>query len=140
LRNNPCGIWYANLQEVSVDSEHEVTFHLSKPQPTLIVLLASGMAPVYPCHVSSKDMRINPIGTGPFKFVEFKSNDTIKLVHNPYYWKPGRPYLDAIEWRIMSSRVTRPLIARQDWSERRHARQGAKWPTTVVEPSLPCYI
>jgi peptide/nickel transport system substrate-binding protein len=30
-------------------------------------------------------------------------------VRNPDYWKPGRPYLDAIEWRIVSSLATRTL-------------------------------
>ena len=109
FRKNPRRVWYTNLQEVTVDSEHQATFHLSKPQPALIALLASGMGPVYPCHVAAKDMRLNPVGTGPFKFVEFKSNDSIKLVRNPDYWKPGRPYLDAIEWRIMSSKATRLL-------------------------------
>jgi peptide/nickel transport system substrate-binding protein len=67
------------------------------------------MGPVYPCHVAAKDMRLNPVGTGPFKFVEFKSHNSIKLVRNPDYWKPGRPYLDAIEWRIVSSLATRTL-------------------------------
>ena len=42
-------------------------------------------------------MRQHPIGTGPFKFVEYKPNQGIKLVRNPDYWKPGRPYLDGIE-------------------------------------------
>ena len=49
-----------------------MTFHLSRPQPALLALLASGYSPVYPCHVSRRDMRTHPIGTGPFKFVEFK--------------------------------------------------------------------
>ena len=39
-----------------------------------------------------------PIGTGPFKFVEFKPNELIKIVRNPDYWKKDRPYLDAIEY------------------------------------------
>ena len=39
-------------------------------------------------------MRTKPIGTGPFKFVEFKPNESIKVARNPDYWKPGRPYLD----------------------------------------------
>ena len=51
-------------------------------------------------------MRQHPIGTGPFKFVEFKPNEQIKLVKNPDYWKKGRPYLDAIEYRIMPNRST----------------------------------
>jgi peptide/nickel transport system substrate-binding protein len=51
-------------------------------------------------------MRTAPIGTGPFKFVEYKQNEGIKLVRNTDYWKPGRPYLDAIEYTIIPSRGT----------------------------------
>ena len=51
-------------------------------------------------------MRTKPIGTGPFKFVEFKPNELIKLARNPDYWKQGRPYLDAIEYTIMANRST----------------------------------
>ncbi len=51
-------------------------------------------------------MRQHPIGTGPFKFVEYKPNEHISLVRNPDYWKPGRPYLDAIEWTIIPNRST----------------------------------
>jgi len=46
-------------------------------------------------------MRQHPIGTGPFKFGEFKPNESIKLVRNPDYWKPGRPYLDGAEYTII---------------------------------------
>ena len=72
-------------------------------------MFASGYTPVYPCHVSTKDMRTNPIGTGPFKFVEFKRGDSIKFVRNPDYWKKGKPYLDAIEWKVIENRSTRIL-------------------------------
>jgi peptide/nickel transport system substrate-binding protein len=54
-------------------------------------------------------MRTHPIGTGPFKFVEFKPNELIRVARNPDYWKPGRPYLDAIEWPIVPSIATRIL-------------------------------
>ena len=47
-------------------------------------------------------MRQHPIGTGPFKFVEFKPNERIKVARNPDYWKPGRPYLDGIEYTIIA--------------------------------------
>jgi len=109
LRRNPRGIWYEHLTEVSLNGDYEVTFNLSQPQPSLLAMLASGYTPVYPCHVSARDMRINPIGTGPFKFVEFKSNESIRLAKNSDYWNEGLPYLDAIEWRIVPSRSTRIL-------------------------------
>ena len=51
-------------------------------------------------------MRTHPIGTGPFKFVEFKANESIKLTRNPDYWKKGLPYLDGIEFTIIPNRST----------------------------------
>ena len=82
---------------------------MSAPQPSLPVLLASAFSVVYPCHVSQAIMRTRPIGTGPFKFVEFKRANSIRLVRNPDYWKKDRPYLDEITFRMIDSRATRML-------------------------------
>jgi peptide/nickel transport system substrate-binding protein len=106
LRVNPRKSWYRNLDEVKVDGDYQVTFYLKRPQPAFIALLASGWSPVYPCHVTPRDMRTHPIGTGPFKFVEFKPNETIRVARNPDYWKPGRPYLDGIEFTIIKNPST----------------------------------
>ena len=51
-------------------------------------------------------MRQHPIGTGPFKFGEFKPNEYIKVGRNPEYWKSGRPYLDGIEYTVIPNRST----------------------------------
>src|SRR5207244_3353544 len=109
LRVNPRKSWYRNLDEVVAGGDHQVTFRLKRPQPSFIALLASGFAPVYPCHVSARDMRQHPIGTGPFKFVEFKPNEHIKVTKNPDYWKPGRPYLDGIDYTILREDAPRNL-------------------------------
>jgi peptide/nickel transport system substrate-binding protein len=109
FRVNPRKAWYRNLQEVVVNGDYDVTFQLKRPQPAFLALLASGFSPVYPCHVSPKDMRQNPIGTGPFKFVEFKPNEGIRLARNPDYWKPGKPYLDGIEYTIIRNMSTAVL-------------------------------
>src|SRR5439155_3318129 len=90
LRINPRKAWYRTLDEVTTNGDYEATFVMKRPQPAFIALLASGFSPVYPCHVSPRDMRQRPIGTGPFKFVEFKPNESIKLARNPDYWKQGR--------------------------------------------------
>src|SRR6516162_7492635 len=105
LRTNPRKSWYRNLDSVSTKDD-TVTFHLKRPQPAFIVLLASGYSPVYPCHVPAQDMRQHPIGTGPFKFASYKPNESIKLIRNEQYWKEGRPYLDGIEWTIIPNRST----------------------------------
>src|SRR5208283_313462 len=109
FRINPRKSWYWNLDRVTSNGDHEATFHLRQPQPALLALLASGYSPVYPCHVPPQDMRRHPIGTGPFKFVSYRPNESIKLVRNPDYWKPGRPYLDGIEWTIIPNRSTAML-------------------------------
>ena len=106
LRINPRKAWYNNLAEVTTNGDYEATFVLKRPQPAFIALLASGMSPVYPCHVSPAQMRQHPIGTGPFKFVEFKPNEHIRLTRNPDYWKKDRPYLDGVEYTILRDRST----------------------------------
>jgi hypothetical protein len=106
LRANPRKAWYQNVETVTADADLTATFHLKRPQPAIIALLASGYAPVYPCHVPPRDMRQHPIGTGPFKFVEFKPNEYIKVARNPDYWKRDRPYLDGIEYTVIPNRST----------------------------------
>ena len=109
FHRNPRRVWYSKLQDVSINGDDEATFELSEPQPSLPVLLASAFSPVYPCHVPQSVMRTRPVGTGPFKFVEFKRGDSIRLVRNPDYWKKDRPYLDEITFRMIDSRATRML-------------------------------
>jgi peptide/nickel transport system substrate-binding protein len=106
LRVNPRKSWYRNLESVSVDNDYQVTFNLKRPQPSFIALLASGWSPIYPCHVPARDMRLKPIGTGPFKFVEFKPNESIKVTKNTEYWKKGHPYLDGIEYTFIANPST----------------------------------
>src|SRR6478735_4550570 len=106
LRKNPRISWYWNLQEVTTNGDREVTFHLGQPQPSLLILLASGYSPVYSCHVPTAQMRTKPIGTGPFKLAEFKQKEIIKLARNTDYFKKGKPYLDAIEMPIVPARGT----------------------------------
>src|SRR5712691_1953039 len=109
LRINPRKSWFTNLKEVTTKGDYEVTFHLTRPQASFLAMLATGWTPMYPCHVPPAQMRLRPIGTGPFKFVEFKPNEVIKVARNPDYWKPDRPYLDGIEYPIIKDVSTRLL-------------------------------
>lgn len=118
LRLDPRKSWYSNLAQVTTNGDYEVTFHLKRPQPAFVALLASGYSVVYPCHVPPAEMRQHPIGTGPFKFVEFKPNERITLTRNRDYWKKGRPYLDGIEYTIIRDPATANLAfitGKLDW-------------------------
>src|SRR5712675_2436696 len=106
FRKNPRKDWYAELTEVTTEGDLQATFHLKRPQPAILSMLASGYTPIYACHVSAAQQRTNPVGTGPFKFVELKQNESIKLTKNPDYFKKGLPYLDGIEFTIIPNRST----------------------------------
>jgi peptide/nickel transport system substrate-binding protein len=129
LRINPRRSWYGNVEEIETDGDYEATFVLRHPQPALLALLASGFAPVYPCHVSPRDMRSHPIGTGPFKFLEFRPNESIRVTRNPDYWKQGRPYLDGVEFTIIPNRST-ALLAFEA------GKFDMTWPFDVAIPLL----
>src|SRR6516225_1386088 len=105
LRINPRKAWYGNLERVTTNSDYEIVFHLKRPQPSFLMLLASGFSAIYPCHVAPSQMRQHPIGTGPFKFVEFEPNQSIRVTRNPNYWKPDRPYLDGVDYTIIRNTV-----------------------------------
>jgi len=109
FRKNPRKVWYHNVEAVTASGDHEVSFQLKAPQPSFLALLASGYSPIYPCHVSQRDMRGKSVGTGPFKLVEFKRGEAVTLVRNPDYWKKGLPLLDRIEYRVIDNRSTRVL-------------------------------
>jgi peptide/nickel transport system substrate-binding protein len=106
LRLNYRETWWVNVANTTTKGPLEATLHLKRPQPAILALLASGDTPIYPCHVPPRDMRQHPIGTGPFKFEDYKPNQYIKIARNPDYWKPGRPYLDGIEYDIIPNRST----------------------------------
>ena len=56
---------------------------------------------------SFPDYAQNPVGTGPFKFVEYVPNTRVVLEKNPDYWEEGLPYLDGIEMTIASDDTSR---------------------------------
>ncbi|MFX4404419.1 ABC transporter substrate-binding protein, partial [Acinetobacter baumannii] len=41
----------------------------------------------------------HPVGTGPFKFVEWKQTDYVKVEKFDGYWKQGYPKVDEIIWK-----------------------------------------
>jgi peptide/nickel transport system substrate-binding protein len=90
IRKNPRKLWYSNLKEVQDQRRHRG--HLrARPAAALVPVDArGGYSPVYACHVPDRVMRSKPIGTGPFKVVDFKRNESIKLVRNPGLLEEGQ--------------------------------------------------
>jgi peptide/nickel transport system substrate-binding protein len=107
LRVNPRKLWYDNVESIDATEPQSVMFRLKRPQPSLLLMLASGYSPIYPAHVSLSELRTKCIGTGPFKLKEYRQGELIELMKNSDYFVKGRPYLDGIRYTIIKERGTR---------------------------------
>lgn len=107
LRLNPRKDWYANLEAVENPDPHTVVFRLKRPQPSLLLMLASGYTPVYAAHVPPASYRTGCVGTGPFRLKEWRKGEFVEYVKNPDYFIKGRPYLDGLRYVVIVERGTR---------------------------------
>jgi peptide/nickel transport system substrate-binding protein len=104
LRLNPRKDWYVNVEAIEAPDPTTVVFRLKRPQPSLLVMLASGQSPIYPAHVPAAEMRGRCVGTGPFKLKEWRRGELVEYVKNPDYFEKGRPYLDGLRYFIVTDR------------------------------------
>src|SRR2546426_846448 len=107
LRINPRKDWYANVESIETPDAHTVVFHLKRPQPSILMMLASGYSPVYAAHVPPANYRTSCVGTGPFKLKEWRKGEFVEYVKNPDYFIKGRPYLDGLKYVVIVERGTR---------------------------------
>ncbi len=107
------GVTWAALEAVETPDAATAVFRLSRPVPFLLAMLGAWEAQVIAKHIyDGTDIRANPannapIGTGPFRFVEWQRGQFVRLEKNPGYWQPGRPYLDGIIIRMMPDAAAR---------------------------------
>jgi peptide/nickel transport system substrate-binding protein len=110
---SPIHAWkLALLESIETPDPLTLKLHFTKPYPFLRVAFtgSTGRAGtiVSPRAVKEKGKAYgrNPVGTGPFKFVEWKEGDSILLEKNPNYWETDAsgarlPYLDKVLIRII---------------------------------------
>ena len=98
------------IESVTAEDEHTVVFKLSTPQaPFLRNIAMSAFAMLSPTafEADEKKMAEAPIGTGPFKFVEWKRNDAITIEKFDGYHVEGLPKLDKIIYRAIPDNSAR---------------------------------
>jgi len=100
---SPHGWKFAQLDGVDVADPLTVRLRFKKPYAFLPVALtgSTGRAGTIVCKSAvEKDPKAygrQPVGTGPFRLVGWKENDSIELARNPDYFEPGKPYLDGAQ-------------------------------------------
>ncbi|MCK8815802.1 ABC transporter substrate-binding protein [Natroniella sulfidigena] len=90
---------------VAVD-DYTVQFQLEESYTPLLSILAVDSASIVPQDAVEKygndDFANNPVGSGPFEFVEWQSDHQIVLERNDDYYVDGLPYLDEVVFRVIS--------------------------------------
>ena len=98
---------YKDVKVEKVD-DHTVIVHFAKPTPFWADAFVGTRGMVIPKHLfadytgaKSRDAPANlkPVGTGPYRFVDFKPGDIVKGEINPDYHVADRPYFDTIEMK-----------------------------------------
>ena len=115
LHGNPPGRW-ASLAGpvVGVEVVDEYTVDLVASQPYGPLLLVAAMpytgivSPTAVQAMGNDAFSRAPVGTGPFKVVEWRSNDRIILEAYDDYWR-GRPKLDRLVFRTIPEEGARML-------------------------------
>ena len=106
-------ITFRDLEAVDTPDPLTAVFRFAKPAPYAMVALSGYESPILPKHLFETGDLMNhplankPVGTGPFKFVEWEKGQFIRLDRNPDYWRKGQPYLDRIVARFISDAGTR---------------------------------
>ena len=92
----PMRVFFTPVEGVEATGPHQVKFHLNKPFGSFLATLSQANEIVNEKAIKEKDPKLFPVGTGPFKFVEWVKDDHITLERWDRYFKPNRPYLDKV--------------------------------------------
>ena len=96
---------YRDIKVIKVDS-HTVRIEYPKPTPFWAEALVGSVGPILPKHVFEPFMgaksrenpaNLKPVGTGPYKIVDFKAGDSLRAEANTNYHVPNQPFFDTLE-------------------------------------------
>jgi peptide/nickel transport system substrate-binding protein len=105
----------ARVETVTAPDEKTIVFKLKRPFEPFIRAMDYGAMPIIPKHLyegteyATNPNNEKPIGTGPFKFVEWKKGSYIKLAKNTDYYIKGKPHLDEIYYQIIPDAASRAV-------------------------------
>jgi len=105
----------ARVAETTAPDSHTVVFKLKQPYEPFIRSFGFAGQPIIPKHIYegtdyvSNSANDKPIGTGPFRFVEWKKGSYIKLSKFDKYWKDGEPYLDELYYHVIPDGASRAV-------------------------------
>ena len=116
-KHHPRGpVNFGEVEDIETPDPLTAVFRLRNPAPYIMRTFSDYESPMLPKHLfEGTDIMTNehgnkPVGTGPFKFVEWQRGQYIRADRNPDYWNKGRPYLDRVVMRSIADSATRTAV------------------------------
>jgi len=108
------GLYNNNIAKVDVVDDYTARITLKTAFSPFINQLAHPstvmISPTALKQYGNKDIAFHPVGTGPFKFVEWKQTDYLKVAKFDGYWKKGYPKVDTITWKPVVDNNSRAAL------------------------------
>ncbi|MBD7985773.1 ABC transporter substrate-binding protein [Sporosarcina sp. Sa2YVA2] len=98
------------IESVVAEGDYTVLIKLKRPQAPFLKNIAMSMFAIASPDAFEKgddQFERNPVGTGPFKFVEWKANETITLEKFGDYWQKGLPKLNKVIFKSIPDNSAR---------------------------------
>ena len=115
-KNHPFGVaMFRAVDKVETSDPHVAVFKLKHPYPAFLAATHPLLLPIIPKHIYGEGeirknpANIKPVGSGPFKFVEWKKGQHIILERNPNFFRKGQPYLDRIILEFITDPAARTV-------------------------------
>ncbi|MDQ3026794.1 MAG: ABC transporter substrate-binding protein [Pseudomonadota bacterium] len=114
-------VYFGDLAGIDTPDARTVVFKLKKPVPYFLKAFQPTESPMHPEHllgsldfsdaknIRQSDFMSKPVGTGPFRFKEWKKGSHVILERNPDYWKKDRPFLDQVIFKVIPDGAARAI-------------------------------
>jgi peptide/nickel transport system substrate-binding protein len=107
--NHPFQTMLGPVEKVDTPDPHTAIIRMSEPHPAILLAMSPALCPILPKHIygDGKELKSHPrnsadvVGSGPFKFVEFRSGQRIVLERFDKFFLPGKPYLERVIFNII---------------------------------------
>ncbi|MFO7265810.1 MAG: ABC transporter substrate-binding protein [Limnochordales bacterium] len=93
--------YYSSIAEVEALDDYTVVFRMRTPDAEFLYNLARPDSVIVPAG-SYAEQATRPVGTGPFRFVEWVPGSHVRLERFEQYWNPELPYLDGVTFRFIA--------------------------------------
>ncbi len=92
--------YYMGVESIQVINPLTVKFKVKKFDSNFLFNVARGDAVIVSRQAIDR-LKSQPVGTGPFRFVEWKRGDSVVMVRNPDYYVKGIPYLEKVVFKFI---------------------------------------